>query len=254
MRTKTLLIASAALAAGILACSAQTYSQNVVGYANIQTLTGGNQYMLACPFAIGSSNGANEIFGLNLPSGSQIQTWDSGSSTFSTVIFDTSDPQGLGSDAPVWYTDNDWDAATIPTLPPGQGFFLTPNGPVTNTFAGAVAVAVGTSNQMVLPTGGNSYMVGSVVPYAGDVTNGTASTGGPNLNGLPSGSQIQTWNSGSSAYTTIIYDTSDPQGLGTDAPVWYQDNDWDGAPCPSVTVGQAFFIIPNAPYTWTTGL
>ena len=35
MRTKTLLIAAAALAVGILASSAQTYSQNVVGYVNV---------------------------------------------------------------------------------------------------------------------------------------------------------------------------------------------------------------------------
>ena len=34
MRTKTLLIAAAALAAGILSSSAQTYSQNIVGYVN----------------------------------------------------------------------------------------------------------------------------------------------------------------------------------------------------------------------------
>ena len=185
---------------------------------------------------------------------SSLLTWDVGSQSYTQTIFDTSDPQGLGSDAPVWYQGNDWDQATIPVLPVGQGFYLNPTQPVTNTFAGAVAVAVGTSNQMVFPSGSQSYLVSSVVPYAGAVTNGTASTGGPNLNNLPSGSSVLTWDAGSQSYTETIFDTSDPQGLGTDASLWYQGNDWDSAPPPSLTVGQGFFITPTAPFTWTTGL
>jgi uncharacterized protein YcfL len=252
MRTKTLLIASAVLAAGILASSAQTYSQNIVGYANIQTLSAGALYGVACQFAVGVSNGANEIFGLNLPNGSSILTWNSGSSSFTTTIFDASDPAGLGTDV-VWYDDSGLNQATIPTLPPGEGFFLSPSGPVTSTFAGAVAVNVGTSNTMVLPNAGALYMVGCAVPYNGPVTNGTASSGGPNLNGLPNGSSVLQWNPDASAFTTTIYDASDPAGLGTDV-LWYDDSGLNQAACPTITVGQGFFISPSSPYTWTTGL
>ncbi len=56
MRTKTLLIASAALAAGILTSSAQTYSQNIVGYVS-QSLV----YNGSTPSSHGWANVANPL-------------------------------------------------------------------------------------------------------------------------------------------------------------------------------------------------
>ena len=83
MRTKTLLIAAAALAAGLVSSQAQVYSQNVVGYANVPAPVGNANYLLTVPFVIGQSNGANEIWPLmsdnvtpTIPDGSFISIWN----------------------------------------------------------------------------------------------------------------------------------------------------------------------------------
>jgi len=255
---KTLLMAAAALAAGVISSQAGVYSQNIVGYANIATPAAGQHYLLTVPFTIGVSNGVNEVFGSNLPAGSTILIWTG--TSFSTALYDNTDPNGVGAGAPVWYQgDDSTPLSPLPTLPTGQGFFLAPTAPITNVFAGAISVAVGTSNNIVLPSAGVHYLVGSAVPYAGLVTNGTSSTGGPNLNGLPAGTSLLIWTGAS--YTTVVYDNTDPNGIGAGAPNWYQGDDSTpyvdpatGGNVPSITVGQGFFIAPTGAYTWTTGL
>jgi len=175
-------------------------------------------------------------------------------SGYNITIYDNSNPQGTPAGATnYWYQSDDFTFATIPTLPTGQGFFLIPASPLTNTFAGAVSVNVGTSNNMALPNPGQDYLVASVVPYAGALTNGTTSTGGPDLNNLVAGTQVLLWNG--SGYTIYIYDNSNPQGTPAGATnYWYQSDDFTFSPVPTVSVGQGFFIIPAAAYTWTTGL
>jgi len=253
---KTLLIAASALAASVISSQAGVYSQNVVGYANLPAPVGGKDYMITCPFKIGVSNGVNEVFGTSLPDNSAILIWSPTSSSFSTVLYDSTDPAGAGT--PWYFGDDTTPYTTLPTLPPGQGFFLIPAHPLTNVFAGAVAVNVGTSNQLVLPVGGKDYLVSSVVPYAGAVTNGNSSTGGPNLNHLPDNSVLLLWNYVTASYTTALYDSTDPAGAGTP---WYFGDDTTpfvdpvtGGNAPNIAVGQGIFIIPAGPYTWTTGL
>jgi hypothetical protein len=137
--------------------------------------------------------------------------------------------------------------AGAPTLPVGKGFFLIPSASTTNTFVGTVAVAVGATNNTVLPDGG-TYLVAGAIPYGGAVTNGTATGGGLGLsiyNGLADYSQILIWNGG--GYTTYFSDSSSPS-------LW---DDYTFAPLstpPTVNVGQGFFIIPSANFTWTVGL
>jgi hypothetical protein len=127
---------------------------------------------------------------------------------------------------------------------------LIPAGPTTNTFAGTVAVNVGTSNVMTLPSSGVDYLLGCVVPYAGYITNGNNSTGGPNLSatgGLPDGSSLLIWNPATLTYATYLSDSGSPS-------LW-DDNGGNAIPQPpSITVGQGFFIIPAAPFAWTVGL
>jgi len=245
---KTLLIAAAALAASVISSEAQVYSQNIVGYANVVNPVGGKNYFMSVPFTVGVSNGANEVFGSSLPSGTYLNKWNG--TGFDTYIYDTSDPAGLGTSV-VWYQSDDFTPATVPTLPVGQAFVLVPSAPITNSFVGTIAVTVGTSNNLVLPTGGKNYFVGSTVPYAGAVTNGTVSGGGPNLNNLPSGTYLNKWNG--SGFTTYIYDTSDPAGLGTSV-VWYASDDFTPVAAPTINVGDGFVLVPAGTYTWTTGL
>ncbi len=232
---KTLLIAAAALAAGVISTQAQpVYSQNIVGYANVSTPNGGT-YLISAPFVTGVSNGLNEVFSPALPDASSVLIWNGVG--YDTYVADSGSSSG-------------WDDAgfnpltTVPTVPVGKGFFLIPSGNVTNTFVGNIAISVGTSNNMVLPNGG-TYLVSSVVPYAGSVTNGTASGGGLNLNGVPDASSILLWNG--SSYVTYVADSGSPSG--------WDDAGFNPLPAPpSLVVGQGFFIIPASSYTWTTGL
>ncbi len=242
MRTKTLLMSAVALlAAGIVSTTkAQVYSQNVVGYASVATPgNGAINYLLAVPFAIGVSNGANEIFGSSLPDFSTILIWNVGKQGYTTV-------QAFSGSSTGW-ADPSFATIPAPILPVGQGFFLNPASPVTNTFAGTVIVNVGTSNVMSLPgNGAVNFLVGCYVPYAGSVTNGNNSTGGPNLNGLPDFSTVLIWNTAGQGYSTVQSFSGSPTG--------WADPSFAPVPPPTLSVGQGFFINPSGPYNWITGL
>src|ERR1035437_4228217 len=230
---KTLLMAAAALAAGIITSQAQpVYSQNIVGYVNTVT-PGGGTYLIAVPFNVGVSNGANEVWPLvgglpSIPDSSQLLVWTG--SGYTTYLSDSGSPS-------LW---DDYTGSSIPNaplLPVGKGFFLIPAGSTTNLFMGTVAVSVGTSNSMVLP-GGGTFLVASAVPYGGAITNGASSGGGlalSSLNGLPDSSQLLIWTG--SGYTTYLSDSGSPS-------LW---DDYTGSSIPApptVGVGQGFFIIP----------
>jgi hypothetical protein len=241
---KTLLIAVAALAAGIISTQAQVYSQNIVGYANLNTPNGGT-YLISVPFTIGVSNGANEVWPLvggnpSLPDYSSILVWDG--ATYITYVSDSGSPSL-------------WDDATFanlpgaPILPVGSSFFLVPSASVTNTFAGAIPVSVNSSNKTFLANGG-TYLVSSVVPYAGSITNGNPTTGAggiglSSLNGLPDYSSILVWNG--ATYVTYVSDSGSPS-------LW-DDATFANLPTPpTIDVGQGFFIVPSADFTWKVGL
>ena len=126
MRTKTLLIASAALAAGILASSAQTYSQNIVGYVN-QKLVGNQYNMIANPLTSGANtadlvfNGSgNPAFTGYMPDGTTLLVWNGAS--FDAYTYDTS----VGADDNNWYNGDESDTAPTPVIGVGEGFFVRP--------------------------------------------------------------------------------------------------------------------------------
>jgi hypothetical protein len=242
MRTKTLLLTAAALlAAGIVSSQAQpVYSQNIVGYASAAYQNGINTCS-SIPFAIGASNGLNEVFP-SLPLSSKMLIWNPVTSGFDNYIFDD-----LGS-GPGWCDGSDsFYLTSIPTLPAGKGFFLVAGDNVTNTFAGTIAVQVGATNNMNLVNGINA-LVSCVVPYAGSITNGTSLTGGPNLNNLPLSSKLLIWNPVTSGYDNYIFDD-----LGS-GPGWCDGTDSFYVTPPSIVVGQGFFIVPGGNWTWTVGL
>ena len=122
MRTKTLLIAAAALALSLATSQAQVYSANVVGYANVVLPGNGAQSLICNPFDDGNGNQLTNLF-TTLPNQSSITTW--GGATFNAAI-----PFQAGN----------WVGNTA--LPPGIGFFVK-NGKagsptITNTFVGTV--------------------------------------------------------------------------------------------------------------------
>ena len=237
---KTLLIAAAALAASVISSQAQVYSQNIVGYANVNTPNGGT-YLVTVPFKVGVSNGANEIWPAGaLPDFSSVLVWNGAG--YTTYQSDAATPS-------LWDDANGDPLAASPILPVGKGFFLIPSASTTNTFAGTIAVNVGTSNVVSLANGG-TYLVSPVVPYAGSVTNGNSVTGagGPglsSLNGLPDFSSLLIWNG--AGYTTYQSDSGSPS-------LWDDANGDPIATAPTISVGQGFFVIPSATFNWKVGL
>jgi hypothetical protein len=236
------MAAAAALAAGVVSSQAQVYSQNIVGYVNTTTPNGGT-YAITVPFTVGVSNGANEIFPLvggqpSLPDFSEVLVWNG--SGYTGYVADSGSPT-------LWDDADQNPISFVPKLPVGQAFFLIPSASVTNTFVGTVAIAVGATNGVTYANGG-TYFISSQVPYGGNVTNGTAAGGGLALsfnNGLPDFSEILVWTG--SGYTGYVSDSGSPS-------LWDDADQNPIATAPSINVGQGFFLIPSANFTWTEGV
>jgi hypothetical protein len=113
------------------------------------------------------------------------------------------------------------------SIPPGVGFFLNPTADVTNTFVGNVAASPGGSVTNSLPAN-TRVLVGSILPYAGDVNDTNL-----NLN-LPNKSLISVWNGNG-------YDNSTKTASG-----------WTTAL--PLTVGQGFFLNSAAAFDWVQTL
>lgn len=154
MRTKTLLIAAAALAVGLVTSQAQNvYSQNVVGYVNVPLVGGGSYNLIANPL----NNANNNLTNLfpTASDGDSILTWNVAAFDFDGTI-------------PAYSTFvNAWNANVL--LKPGQGFFYVNNGGNrTNTFVGEV-IQGSYSNYIA---GSGSYnCLGSSAPLGGSFTN-----------------------------------------------------------------------------------
>jgi hypothetical protein len=167
MRTKTLLIAAAALAAATISSQAQTvFSANVVGYVNV-IMPAGQLVLVSNPLDDGTNTTTS--LGQNLANKSQIQIWNGSGFTA------TSKAGG------VWTPDL--------SIPVGTGFFVNSKTAITNTFVGTVIPGVGGSTTNALPLN-TLVLVGSTIPYAGDL-NDTNLNLGPTL---ANKSQIQIWN------------------------------------------------------------
>ena len=163
MRTKTLIIAAAALAAGILTSSAQTYSQNIVGYVNVPLPLGFS--VVAIPLNSGAATGnalTNTIVNTGSLDGAYLYQWTG--SGYGIVTFDSTMPTGFADSG---------DSFSVPTpvINPGVAFLLNNNtGTVlTNTFVGTVAInsLPGTTTNN-LPVG--FKFASSVLPVGGGLT------------------------------------------------------------------------------------
>jgi len=185
MRTKTLLLAGAALAVSLATSQAQVYSANIVGYANVVLAGNGAFTLVANPFDDGNGNYATNLLNSALPKKSQYEIWNG--ATFASV-------QKTGSPAA-------WPPTASDQVPPGIGFFVQ-NGSVgssapalTNTFVGSVIVAVGNSVTNAEPIGFS--LQGSPIPYAGNITILNQNGGDANMDfggPLTKKSVIETWN------------------------------------------------------------
>lgn len=220
MKTKTLVLAAAALTACALTASAQSnvYSLNIVGYVNVEIKPGYN--LLANPLDNGAGNVSSNLVPANIPNGTQILVYNP-VTTYTTY---TKKSSGI------------WNGAT--SIPPGSGFFVRNTNAVlglqtyTNTFVGNVAGSVPGSLTNTIQPGYN--LVGSMFPIASGMTNVGSNTLNIGL-ALPNGSQVLTYD----PVTTYTTYTKKSSGI------------WNGNP--TINVGQGFFVRHTngvSPITW----
>jgi hypothetical protein len=217
MRTKSLLLAAAALAAGVLSSQAQTvYSANIVGYVNTALPSG---YSLVNNPLLNSdgTNGAENVFASLQPFDSLLIWNGTGYTAYSY--------QGPGS-----WIDSNGNPIAAPNVSPGGAVFYQNNsgGAESNTFVGTVLL----TNSISL--GAGYSFVASTVPVSAPADSTNYS--------LPfqAFDSVLFWNG--SGYTAYSY-----QGPGS----WIDAN---GNPtnAPVIGVGQGFFYQNNsgAAETW----
>jgi len=181
------------------------------------------------------TNGANEVFGTQLPDGTQLFQWTGTAYLVST--YDTS----VGADANNWYNGDESATAPTPIVLPGQGYFLRTGTTFTNTFVGTVAVAAGASITNVATSGLFNAMA-SYIPVAGAVSNSIVNFYPPD------GTQLFQWTG--TAYVVSTYDTS----VGADANNWYNGDESATAPTPVINVGDGFFVRTGTTWNWVQTL
>jgi len=230
MRTKTILLGAAIVAAGALSSMAQSnvYSLNVVGYIN-RTIPGNLKYaLLANQLDTGNNVYSNLL--QTLPVNSKVLKWTgSGYQIAQRVAF-----------------GNGWSPASnsLNTLNPGEAAFVqSPSGSpgITNTFVGNVPslASTGGTNPVYSATFTNTFPAGFWLsadkePEASDATTLGITAAIP---AAPSGSQVLLFNEG-----TQTYSISTRVGFGTG---------WSPATPPSLGVAQGFFFNTKNPGTWT---
>jgi hypothetical protein len=224
MRTKTLFLTAAAIAAGLASSMAQNvYSVNIVGYANNQTTNGSGlalsqgYNLIANQFDLdgtGTNNTLTSVFGTQLPNNAAIQAWN-----------------GAGFTQDKWVTSGGgkWASLVNPVvnaaIQPGHGFFLTIPSAATSPNVTTVGnVLVGT-NRVTINTG--LQIVSPAVPATGGIT----STFGYVAS---KGDAIQIWNPASQAFSQKKYSGSA----------------WSGGE-PVFAVGQSMFLNATNAGTWT---
>jgi len=217
MRTKTLLIAAAALAATIMTSEAQVYSQNVVGYVSI-TVTNSGYTQINTPVdfdGTGTNNNILSLIGSSLPVHSQVLTWNgNGFNQDSYVI-----PKGQS--VPSWSNTN-------LLLNPGLGYFVfnPSNFPVVLTYVGTVLQ--GSLTNTVIDTTGTFSMLGYMVPISGGIQTTLGYQPSPKDQVLV---YSQALNSGAGGYSQFSFITLKGQST----------NSWSPSE-PQIQVGQGFFI------------
>lgn len=120
MRTKTLLAAAAALAAGLFTTQAAVTSANIVGYANVVLKgTGGQTFSVLVAPLQGTNTAADSLITAIQP-GDTVYIW-TGTTYYSSTYF------GPGNDPTYnWFDQyNNWTNA--PSVQVGEGFFYLNN-------------------------------------------------------------------------------------------------------------------------------
>jgi hypothetical protein len=164
MRTKALLIAVAALAAGVITSQAQVYSQNIVGYVNQPLALGYTTF--ANTFDESAGDSVTNILQPGPYDGYLFSVWNG--TGYNVYTIDSGFPTGVANAA-------DSIGEVAPTLPPGVAFFISnPNGSNTLTVVGTVHIdgpgtatnVVGTTTNTIGTSPSESFLA-SKLPIGG---------------------------------------------------------------------------------------
>jgi hypothetical protein len=218
MKAKTLLIAAATLAVGAITSQAQVYSQNIVGYINVQLTNGFNLVANQLDLdGTGTNNTVQTFMGTNFPvNTTKVLAWDPISQGYKSITLLASG-WGSGTAGPFVKAG----------LQPGKGVFIQVASATNFTMVGQV-LSPGT-NYTVYPS---QYQLASFQwPVAGFLTtNLNYAPNSPN----PNFDKVLTWSAASQSFTTHS------KLAGS----------WQ-AGSPNIAVAQSFFLLPNQSTTWT---
>jgi len=230
MRTKTLLIAAAALVAGIVSSEAQVYSANVVGYVSVPLTNGFNLVANQMDAdGTGTNNTISGVFGTQLPPGSSVYEFVGGG--WNIISGFTKNKQG---------TATNWDAFATNSLNPGQACFVSVPSATTVTFVGTVLQ--GNLSNPNLPSLGGFTLISSQVPLSGDILTNLLYQAQPgevvyaydSFGIAPGAGGVPGWN--------YIYSyAKNKQGTATN---WSPSS-------PSISIGQGFFLNSQPGSKWT---
>ena len=235
---KTLLIAAAALAAGVISSQAQVYSQNVVGYVNLQLTNG--VLALVSPALDLDGKGTNNTVSTVFPT----PTIGDTVFVFNGSGYDTLNYAVVGAGRPPVYTTN-WFLGVTPSagykINPGVGVFYLPAANETNTQVGNVLQGTNILNAY-FPAGGNIALVSSQVPIGGGLTSVLGYN--PSL-----GDTVYIYDNGG-------YDVYNYTSVGSGRPPVYHTNWYLGVTPgePVIGVGQGFWLLPASNTNWSQTL
>jgi hypothetical protein len=224
MRTKTILLTAALVAAGVASSMAQSsnvYSLNVVGYINVPINP--NYNLISVQLDADGVNSINTILTNGTPDGTIAYQWNGAGFNQLGQYF----VAGGG-----WY-DNSFNFLTN-RVPPGTALFLYSPQPTTNMLT-MVGTVDQTTNSFLVQHGYGFYAID--VPIATDITTNGFPTG-PNIDG----SLYYSFDS-HNGYTQVAQYFNAGNG-------WY-DNSFNQVH-PTPPVGTGFVVYnPSAGATWT---
>jgi hypothetical protein len=237
MRTKTLLLSAAALAAGVVtSMAANTYSVNVVGYINVTVQPGFN--LIANQLDVDSVDSIGTVLNAGTPSsqeGATVLKFFNATGGFSSDTYanNTGDVGFIG-----WYDSNSGNPSTN-TIQPGVGFFYFNPDTKADTLTLTGTVLQGTNS---LPLPGGYSLISTVAPQA--ITLDTTAT-----NNFPAGEGDVFLGFSGGTFTqndTYATTTADVGFIG-----WYDSNSGNPA-SPTPAVGQGFFYFnAGAAKSWS---
>ncbi len=219
MRTKSILLGAAVLAAGVASSmAANVYSVNVVGYVNLSITNGYN--LIANPLDADGTNNINTVIPV-APDGTQLLQWLPGIQNFTPLVQYIAAGNG-------WY-DQSFNLATNKVAPGGAFFLFNPHATANVTFVGNVVQGTNTTTV----NGGYGFYA-NIAPVASDL----------DTNGFPAhdGMQYSVFTNGN--YTPFFQYIAAGNG-------WYDQSFTQQFPTPGVGQGFLLYNPLNANYNWT---